>query len=153
MTSTMHRKETISYSSSFWTTVKILRSSEMDDIQNTSPSGLPNYLKIGRMSLMLHLFLKDPLRFMLFFLFFFFFLNPKWRSTILSGLPQHQNGMYGLHNTYHHFNSFDELRSLPQILHSQGIWTGKLSFCLIVSVSLLNSVPFFFFFLNDSFYI
>lgn len=46
------------------------------------------------------------------------------RSTILSGLPQHQNGMYGLHHKIHHFNSFDHLRSLPNILNKAGVRTG-----------------------------
>ncbi|CAE1300297.1 SGSH [Acanthosepion pharaonis] len=46
------------------------------------------------------------------------------RSTILSGLPQHQNGMYGLHHSVHHFNSFDQVRSLPLILQNAGIYTG-----------------------------
>jgi hypothetical protein len=30
-----------------------------------------------------------------------------FRSVILSGLPQHQNGMYGHHQDVHHFMSFD----------------------------------------------
>ena len=42
------------------------------------------------------------------------------RSAILTGLPQHQNGMYGLHHTVHHFNSFDAVQSLPLILHNTG---------------------------------
>lgn len=46
------------------------------------------------------------------------------RSTILSGLPMHQNGMYGLHQTVHHFNSFDDVRSLPHILADNNIRTG-----------------------------
>ncbi|CAL1538240.1 unnamed protein product [Lymnaea stagnalis] len=46
------------------------------------------------------------------------------RSAILSGLPMHQNGMYGLHNTVHNFNSFDGLKSLPQILQKSGVRTG-----------------------------
>ncbi|XP_005108501.1 N-sulphoglucosamine sulphohydrolase [Aplysia californica] len=46
------------------------------------------------------------------------------RSAILSGLPQHQNGMYGLHHGVHHFNSFDGLRTLPNILSKAGIKTG-----------------------------
>lgn len=29
------------------------------------------------------------------------------RSAILTGLPQHQNGMYGLHGGMQHFSSFD----------------------------------------------
>jgi len=46
------------------------------------------------------------------------------RSAILSGLPQHQNGMYGLHHHIHHFNSFDRLKSLPNILNKAGVKTG-----------------------------
>ena len=43
----------------------------------------------------------------------------------MSGLPQHQNGMYGLHQGYHHFVSFDEVQSLPRILKNHNIRTGK----------------------------
>lgn len=47
------------------------------------------------------------------------------RSAILTGLPQHENGMFGLHNTYHHFQSFDQVQSLPRILNQTGnFWTG-----------------------------
>ncbi|XP_062845589.1 N-sulphoglucosamine sulphohydrolase [Trichomycterus rosablanca] len=46
------------------------------------------------------------------------------RSTILTGLPQHQNGMYGLHQGVHHFNSFDGVRSLPLLLKQANIRTG-----------------------------
>ncbi|KAG7281931.1 hypothetical protein CRUP_002989 [Coryphaenoides rupestris] len=46
------------------------------------------------------------------------------RSTILTGLPQHQNGMYGLHQGVHHFNSFDEVQSLPLLLSQANIHTG-----------------------------
>lgn len=46
------------------------------------------------------------------------------RSVILSGLPQHQNGMYGLHQGIQHFASFDRVRSLPVILRDQNILTG-----------------------------
>ncbi|KAF7658660.1 hypothetical protein LDENG_00009700 [Lucifuga dentata] len=46
------------------------------------------------------------------------------RSTILTGLPQHQNGMYGLHQGVHHFNSFDEVQSLPLVLSQANIYTG-----------------------------
>jgi N-sulfoglucosamine sulfohydrolase len=49
------------------------------------------------------------------------------RSTILTGLPVHQNGMYGLHHDVHHFQSFDGVKSLPNILREQGIRTGKLN--------------------------
>lgn len=46
------------------------------------------------------------------------------RSTILTGLPQHQNGMYGLHQGVHHFNSFDGVQSLPLLLRQANIHTG-----------------------------
>ncbi|XP_048869152.1 N-sulphoglucosamine sulphohydrolase [Brienomyrus brachyistius] len=46
------------------------------------------------------------------------------RSAILTGLPQHQNGMYGLHQDVHHFNSFDGVRSLPYLLGQANIQTG-----------------------------
>ncbi|XP_006635463.1 N-sulphoglucosamine sulphohydrolase [Lepisosteus oculatus] len=46
------------------------------------------------------------------------------RSAILTGLPQHQNGMYGLHQDVHHFNSFDGVMSLPLLLSQAGIRTG-----------------------------
>ncbi|KAF8764375.1 N-sulfoglucosamine sulfohydrolase like protein [Argiope bruennichi] len=46
------------------------------------------------------------------------------RSSILTGLPQHQNGMYGLHQDVHHFNSFDKVKSLSQILTKKNIYSG-----------------------------
>lgn len=46
------------------------------------------------------------------------------RSAILTGLPIHQNGMYGLHQGVHHFNSFENIKSLPAILAQNGIRTG-----------------------------
>ncbi|XP_004066210.4 N-sulfoglucosamine sulfohydrolase isoform X2 [Oryzias latipes] len=46
------------------------------------------------------------------------------RSSILTGLPQHQNGMYGLHQDVHHFNSFDGVRSLPLLLSQARVRTG-----------------------------
>ena len=36
------------------------------------------------------------------------------RSSILTGLPVHQNGMYGLHHDVHHFNSFDKVLSISR---------------------------------------
>ena len=38
---------------------------------------------------------------------------------------QHQNGMYGLHQSVHHFNSFDGVQSLPLLLQQANIRTGK----------------------------
>lgn len=47
------------------------------------------------------------------------------RSAILTGLPQHENGMYGLYQSYHHFHSFDAVQSLPLLLNQTGqYWTG-----------------------------
>ena len=47
------------------------------------------------------------------------------RSVIMTGLPQHQNGMYGLEHATHHFRSFDNVMSLPRILNQTGnYWTG-----------------------------
>lgn len=47
------------------------------------------------------------------------------RSVIMTGLPQHQNGMYGLEHAVHHFSSFDGVRSLPRILNETSkYWTG-----------------------------
>lgn len=46
------------------------------------------------------------------------------RSAILTGLPPHQNGMYGLHNGYHNFDSFEKVMSLPRILKTGAIRTG-----------------------------
>ena len=34
------------------------------------------------------------------------------RSAVLTGLPQHQNGMYGLNGGTAHFSSFDEVKYL-----------------------------------------
>ncbi|XP_076288464.1 N-sulfoglucosamine sulfohydrolase isoform X2 [Lasioglossum baleicum] len=46
------------------------------------------------------------------------------RSSLLTGLPSHQNGMYGLHHGIHHFNSFDDVQSLPKLLKRSSIRTG-----------------------------
>lgn len=37
---------------------------------------------------------------------------------------QHQNGMYGLHQGVHHFNSFDGVQSLPLLLGQADVHTG-----------------------------
>ncbi|XP_014285239.1 N-sulphoglucosamine sulphohydrolase isoform X1 [Halyomorpha halys] len=46
------------------------------------------------------------------------------RASILTGLPTHQNGMYGLHHGIHNFNSLRNIKSLPTILSNEGIKTG-----------------------------
>ena len=47
------------------------------------------------------------------------------RSTILTGLHNHANGMYGLQHTYHHFQSFDNIGSLPVYLSQVGYRTAR----------------------------
>ena len=42
------------------------------------------------------------------------------RSVILSGLYNHYNGQYGHQHAYHHFASFDNVRSLPVLLPRAG---------------------------------
>ncbi|XP_011498100.1 PREDICTED: N-sulphoglucosamine sulphohydrolase [Ceratosolen solmsi marchali] len=46
------------------------------------------------------------------------------RASLLTGQPSHQNGMYGLHHGIHHFNSFDNVQSLPKLLKEKNIRTG-----------------------------
>lgn len=46
------------------------------------------------------------------------------RASLLTGMPSHQNGMYGLHQAEHHFNAFDNIQSLPKLLKNNHIRTG-----------------------------
>jgi len=46
------------------------------------------------------------------------------RAALLTGLPAHQSGMYGLHHSVHHFSSFERVRSLPGILAAANLTTG-----------------------------
>lgn len=47
------------------------------------------------------------------------------RAAILTGVPSHQNGMYGLHQGENNFNSFDNQISLPKMLKTAGdYYTG-----------------------------
>ena len=48
------------------------------------------------------------------------------RSVILSGLYNHRNGQYGLQHSYHHFVSFDSVRSLPVLLSQSGYCTARI---------------------------
>ena len=48
------------------------------------------------------------------------------RSVILTGQYAHANGMYGLQHAYHHFASFDHVRSLPAILGDAGYRTARI---------------------------
>lgn len=65
------------------------------------------------------------------------------RSAILSGLPTHQNGMWGLHNDQQNFASHDAVQSLPKILSDSGYYTcavGK--YHLGVDTAHLRTYPF-----------
>jgi N-sulfoglucosamine sulfohydrolase len=46
------------------------------------------------------------------------------RSAILTGLPTHQNGMYGLHQYPGNFQSNTNVHSLPNLLNKAGYQTG-----------------------------
>lgn len=46
------------------------------------------------------------------------------RAALLTGMPSHQNGMYGLHQGEHHFNSFRSIRSITDILRKNNIRSG-----------------------------
>jgi len=48
------------------------------------------------------------------------------RSVILSGLYNHFNGQYGHQHAYHHFASFDTVRSLPVLLSQGGYHTARI---------------------------
>ncbi|GEO07456.1 heparan N-sulfatase [Adhaeribacter aerolatus] len=47
------------------------------------------------------------------------------RSVLLTGLHNHANGMYGLEHTYHHFNSFENVAGLPELLAKKGYRTAR----------------------------
>lgn len=48
------------------------------------------------------------------------------RSVILSGLYNHFNGQYGHQHAYHHFSSFNTVRSLPVLLTEGGYRTVRI---------------------------
>jgi N-sulfoglucosamine sulfohydrolase len=47
------------------------------------------------------------------------------RSVILTGLFNHANGQYGLQHATHHFQSFDDVKSLPVLLRAAGYRTAR----------------------------
>ena len=47
------------------------------------------------------------------------------RSVILTGLHNHKNGMYGLEHSFHHFKSFDHIKSLPVLLAENNYRTAR----------------------------
>lgn len=48
------------------------------------------------------------------------------RSVILSGLYNHANGQYGHQHSYHHFKSFEKLRTLSKRLSEAGYHTARI---------------------------
>lgn len=49
------------------------------------------------------------------------------RATILTGMPTHQNGQYGLAHADHNFSSFAKTKSLPSYLNAAGYRTGVIA--------------------------
>ena len=47
------------------------------------------------------------------------------RSVILTGLYNHANGQYGHEHSFHHFSTFENVRSLPVMLADNGYRTGR----------------------------
>lgn len=48
------------------------------------------------------------------------------RSVILTGLYNHANGQFGHQHQFHHFSAFDNVKSLPVLLHDQGYTTARI---------------------------
>jgi len=48
------------------------------------------------------------------------------RSVILSGMYNHANGQYGHQHSYHHFISFENIKTLPVLLTEAGYRTGRI---------------------------
>ncbi|MCR4415333.1 MAG: sulfatase [Thermoguttaceae bacterium] len=48
------------------------------------------------------------------------------RSVLLTGLHNHANGQYGHEHAYHHFRTFDNVKSLPVLLSQSGYRTVRI---------------------------
>ena len=48
------------------------------------------------------------------------------RSVILTGIYNHANGQYGHQHSYHHFSTFENIKSLPVLLTEAGYLTGRI---------------------------
>jgi len=48
------------------------------------------------------------------------------RSVILTGMYNHANGQYGHQHSYHHFVSFENIKSLPVLLNQAGYRTARI---------------------------
>ena len=60
----------------------------------------------------------------------------------MTGLPNHQNGMYGLNHLPNHFDSFSNVKSLPAMLKPHNIRTGKFSLSSTHTIQTLPSGKF-----------
>lgn len=49
------------------------------------------------------------------------------RATILTGLPTHQNGQYGLAHATHNAHTFRDVQSVPRVLKAAGYRTGVIA--------------------------
>lgn len=47
------------------------------------------------------------------------------RSVLLTGLQNHANGQYGHEHSYHHFSTFEHIKSLPVRLADAGYRTAQ----------------------------
>jgi len=48
------------------------------------------------------------------------------RSVLLTGLHNHANGQFGHEHSYHHFRTFEQVRSLPVLLSRAGYRTARI---------------------------
>jgi len=48
------------------------------------------------------------------------------RSVILTGLYNHANGQFGHQHSFHHFRTFDHIKSLPMLLAEEGYRTARI---------------------------
>src|SRR5262245_38700903 len=48
------------------------------------------------------------------------------RSVILTGLYNHANAQYGHEHAYHHFRTYDDVKSLPVLLSAAGYRTARI---------------------------
>ena len=53
------------------------------------------------------------------------------RSAILTGLPIHRSGQFGLAQSENNFHTYDVVKSLPGILKTAGINTGNCNICIV----------------------
>ena len=60
------------------------------------------------------------------------------RAALMTGLPSHQNGMYGLEHGVEHFASFSGAKSWPNVLNAAGYVTGIIGKYHVAPVASFN---------------